>query len=143
MSGESRAGQAPVEGRVGIRAVQQHADPRGVVFEPLPSAEIAGQRNAHVVLTEPGCVRGNHAHTRGTEVLVVRGPASVAFRDADGRRDVEVPQGDVLAFTIPAGVPHAVVNTGTETSLIVAFRDVEHDPAAPDTRPEELLTPRR
>lgn len=136
-------GPSPPTGRVRTRVVRQHADHRGWVFEPLEADAIVRQRNVHVVLTEPGCVRGNHVHDQGTEVLVVRGPARVGFRDADGRHDVEVSRGEVLAFIIPPGVPHAVLNTGTEPNLMVAFRDRENDPAAADTRPVELLTPER
>ena len=94
-----------------------------------------------MVLTEPGHVRGNHVHHRGTEVLVVRGSAQVRFRDADGLRDVMVSPDEVLAFTIPAGVPHAVLNTGDEPGLIVAFRDREHNSADPDIRRVDLITP--
>lgn len=127
--------------RVVRRTIEQHTDARGSVFEPLDPDAIGGQRNAHVVLTGPGHVRGNHYHTRGTEVLTVRGPALVRYREAGETEDVEVAEGDVVAFHFPANVPHAVQNTGSGEGLIVAFRDVEHDPAAGDTVREVLIEP--
>lgn len=129
--------------RVVVRRLERHADERGTVFEPLGPDDLPRQRNSHVVLTEPGCVRGNHVHDRGTEVLVVRGPARVRFRDAAGERDVDVAAGDVVSFTVPPGVPHAVLNTGAEPNLLVAFRDVAHDPHGRDTERVELLRPTR
>src|SRR5260370_5294075 len=86
-------------------------DARGLVLEPLGPAEIPAQRNAHLVLTAPGCIRGNHYHERGTEVTVVLGPALVRVRDADGLRDYEVDQDRAYRFTFPPAVPHAMINT--------------------------------
>lgn len=137
--GSGGTGSPP--GLVGVRRVEQHTDARGAVYEPLDPEALARQRNAHVVLTGPGHVRGNHLHRKSTEVLAVHGPARVRFRDAGGLRDVHVEPGDVVAFTIPPGVPHAILNTGTEPSLLVAFRDTAHDPEAPDTERVELLRP--
>lgn len=56
-------------------------DERGSVFEPLGPKRISAQRNVHVVLTEPGAIRGNHYHREVTEVLAVVGPALVRVRD--------------------------------------------------------------
>lgn len=128
-------------GRVEIARVEPHVDGRGTVFEPVAPGALGDQRNVHVVLTEPGCVRGNHVHRRGTEILVVQGAARVAFRDGDGPREVDVASAEVVSFTIPAGVPHAVLNTGDSPNLLVAFRDRVYDPATPDSDPVRLLEP--
>ena len=125
--------------RVLVRPVPQHTDPRGAVFEPLGAEALGHQRNAHVVLSEPGAVRGNHVHRRATEVLVVHGPALVRYREAGEVRDVDVPDAEVVSFTIPPGVPHAIVHTGSRQGLLVAFRDTAHDPDDPDTERVELL----
>jgi dTDP-4-dehydrorhamnose 3,5-epimerase-like enzyme len=69
--------------RVRIEPVVFHQNSRGSVFEPLDPQHLAGQRNVHVVVTKPGCVRGNHYHTRGTEVVTVQGPALVRLRDGE------------------------------------------------------------
>lgn len=123
-----------------IRRLDRHTDPRGEVFEPLDADALPAQRNVHVVLTKPGHVRGNHFHHQTTEVLVVRGPATVRLREDGRTRDVEVADAEVLSFTIPPGVAHAIVGTGSEPNLLVAFRDTPHDPGDPDTERVELLS---
>lgn len=76
---------------VSIERLGPARDARGSVVELLAPDEIVAQRNVHVVWTEPGRVRGNHYHARGTEVMIVWGPALVRLREAGAVRDVEVP----------------------------------------------------
>lgn len=119
-------------------------DARGIVFEPVDAAELARQRNCHVVLTEPGCVRGNHWHRHATEITVVLGPARVRIRRAEGGEDVQdvvVPDGQAFRFVFPPGVAHALENTGDRPMLAVAFSDQTHDRSQPDVVAEVLLPP--
>jgi UDP-2-acetamido-2,6-beta-L-arabino-hexul-4-ose reductase len=124
---------------VTIEPIPVHGDARGCVFEPMEADLLPAQRNVHVVLTEPGAVRGNHSHPRGTEVMVVRGPMLVRTRDGGEVIDTHVPPGEVFRFTIPAGVAHAVQNTGGAPSLLISFVDVPHDPARPNVVHHPLL----
>jgi molybdopterin adenylyltransferase len=121
--------------------VDQAQDARGVVFEPLQPTQLASQRNVHVVLTHPGGVRGNHYHSRGTEILTVVGPALVRVREKGLLRDIRVQANAACRFTIPPGIPHAVLNTGTTTGFIVAFNSETHDPHHADTIREILIEP--
>lgn len=124
-----------------VEPMTLHTDARGCVYEPLAPDGLVAQRNVHVVLTEPGHVRGNHYHPHGTEVLAVHGPALVRIRE-DGRdADTQVPDGAVYRFTIPPGIPHAVLNTGDAPALIVSFNTVAHHPADPDVVREMILEP--
>lgn len=52
---------------------------------------------------------------------------------------VEVADGAAVRFTIPPGVPHAVLNTGSAPGLVVSFDSEAHDPAAPDVVREPLI----
>jgi dTDP-4-dehydrorhamnose 3,5-epimerase-like enzyme len=116
-----------------------HSDARGVVFEPLAADRIAVQRNAHVVISRPGAVRGNHFHLKGTETIAVAGPALVRIRE-DGRlRDIEVPDKEAYRFILPPKVPHAIKNTGDRSNVLVAFNTCEHDPQFPDTVEDILI----
>jgi dTDP-4-dehydrorhamnose 3,5-epimerase-like enzyme len=124
---------------VRIEPVVLHTDRRGSVFEPLDPERLPGQRNVHLVITEPGGVRGNHYHTHGTEVVTVQGPALVRIRDARGVWDTFVSEGMVTRFIIPPGVAHAIQNLGMQPTLLVAFRDRAHDPTAPDVAREVLI----
>src|SRR5680860_267139 len=89
--------------RVNIERLAVHSDPRGIVFDPLPGDDLGAQRNVHMVLTEPAAVRGNHYHTRGTEVLAGAGPLLIRLRDGDERMELKVNDGEAIRLTIPAG----------------------------------------
>jgi dTDP-4-dehydrorhamnose 3,5-epimerase-like enzyme len=125
--------------RVCIESVKTHRDPRGSLFEPLDDAELAAQKNVHVVLTQPNEVRGNHVHERGVEMTSVVGPCLVRLKEAGQIRDVEVPAGETWRFTIPPGVAHAYRNTGDSVMVLISFSTEVHDPNAADTRREQIL----
>ena len=110
-------------------------------MEPLDSTELPAQRNAHLVLTAPGSVRGNHWHRKGTEVFVVIGPALVRLRDGEGGevRDVEVAPAQPVKFLIPPGVAHAIQNTGDQPMVLIAFNTESHDPRVPDVVRDILI----
>jgi UDP-2-acetamido-2,6-beta-L-arabino-hexul-4-ose reductase len=118
--------------RVTIETVAFPTDARGLVVEPLGPDALPLQRNVHLVLTGPGCVRGNHHHERGTEVTVVLGPALFRWRDGGEVRDVHVPDGQAYRMTIPPGVAHAFQNTGSDLMVLLGFNTVVHDPGCPD-----------
>ncbi len=122
----------------GIDRLDVRRDVRGLVFEPLAAHELGGMRNAHVVLTEPGHVRGNHYHARATEWMAVVGPARVRVRRDHAVEEVLVPAGEVWRFTFPPGMSHAVAFGGEGTGVLVSFSDLTHDPA--DTVRDPLFT---
>lgn len=124
-----------------IEDIRLLRDERGSLFEPLGPPSISAQENVHVVLTEPGCVRGNHYHREATEMLAVLGPALVRVLDGPTVRDTTVPAGRVMRFVIPPGVPHAIQNIGHGPLLLVAFQDRPHDARNPDVWSEILITP--
>ena len=117
-----------------------HSDPRGVVFEPIPSDSFPHLKNAHVVISLPGVVRGNHYHLRGAETIAVMGPALVRYGESDNVKDVEVPPEDVYRFTFPPGVPHAIQNVSRRPNVLVAFSTEAHDPQRPDAVAVNLIS---
>lgn len=123
-----------------VELVEVLADARGLVFEPIRPDLIGQQNNVHLVLTQPGCVRGNHYHVRGTETVVVFGRALARFRVSDSERDIEVPDGKVFRFIFPPGVPHAFKNTGENLMLLVCFNTEKYDPTQPDSVPTQLIS---
>jgi len=122
---------------VQLEVLKTFDDARGSAFEPIGSDALATQRNVHVVLTAPGHVRGNHLHHRGTEQLVLRGPARLVTEEGEHREEHEVAAGVVMRVTLGPGVAHAVQNTGDEPMLIVSFGTEPFDPA--NTSPRRLL----
>ena len=131
--------QNPESKSLSIRTLKTHLDARGSVFEPLDDAELAGQRNVHVVLTAPDAVRGNHVHRTALEITTVVGPCLARFKDADGIRDVEVPAGETWRFSIPPGTVHAFRNTGDAVMVLVSFSSNLHDPTGADSLREQIL----
>lgn len=115
------------------------ADGRGWVIEPVNEPTLAAQRNVHVIWTEPGAIRGNHYHRHSAEVMVVMGPALVRWRENGAVREVTVPDGSAMRFTIPPGVAHAIRNTGPRPLVLVSFSDRPHDRASPDTVRDSLI----
>jgi dTDP-4-dehydrorhamnose 3,5-epimerase-like enzyme len=128
-----------MDSRLIVERVQFSVDARGLVIEPITEGCIAAQRNAHAVLTEPGGIRGNHYHQRGTEICVVLGPALVRVREGGVVRDCCVPEGEAFRFTFPPGVAHAFQNRGPRTMFLISFNTVPHDPARPDVVRDVLI----
>jgi UDP-2-acetamido-2,6-beta-L-arabino-hexul-4-ose reductase len=120
--------------------LNRFSDPRGFVFEPLSGERLAQQKNTHVVVSRPGAVRGNHYHRKGTETLVVCGPALVRIRSGRNTQDFSVPAHTTYRLIIPPGIAHAVQNTGDSDGLLVAFNTEQHDPDNPDWV-EDVLIP--
>jgi dTDP-4-dehydrorhamnose 3,5-epimerase-like enzyme len=128
---------APSEFR--CEPVKLHADARGCVFEPLSPDEIPLQRNAHYVASEPGAIRGNHYHRRGTEIVVALGRTLVRVRQGNVTRDFVIPAGEAWRFVFPPGVAHAFKNIGDQAAAMIAFNTEPHDPAQPDVVREALI----
>ena len=116
-----------------------HSDNRGFVFEPINAESLQHQRNAHVVISRPGAVRGNHYHLKGTEVITVMGPAVVRIEENNQVQDVEIPASKAYRFFIPPKVPHAIKNTGDQPNILIAFNTVFHDPQNPDVIRKVLI----
>jgi dTDP-4-dehydrorhamnose 3,5-epimerase-like enzyme len=125
--------------QVTVENVSHFSDARGWVIEPVSGQMLAGQRNVHVVFSEPGAIRGNHYHERSTEVFVVIGPALIRVRESGAIRDVCVPEGVAMRFTVPPGVAHAIQNTGLRPMVLMSFSTAPHDQAQPDTVPVVLI----
>lgn len=132
MNDERRAG-------VVIERLKRASDQRGYVYEPLRDGEFASQHNVHVVITEPGAVRGNHFHVTGTEISAVSGPARVRIKEGTELVTHDIPEGETWRFTFPAGVVHAFQNTGSAPLVIVSFNTLPHDPANPNTQRDVIL----
>ena len=129
----------PTASRVIVQAVKTHRDARGSLFEPLTDAELAAQKNVHVVLTQPNEVRGNHSHRTAVESTSLIGPCLVRLKESGTIRDLEVPAGEVWRLTIPPGVVHAFKNTGESAMVLVCFSTNLHDPEGSDTLREQIL----
>ncbi len=128
-----------MDSRINIETITFPTDARGLVIEPIGADRIAGQRNVHLVITEPGCVRGNHYHRRGTEITLALGPGLFRYRTGDSFEDILIPKGQALRFTIPPGVGHAFQNTGDAPMILLGFNTEEHNSQEPDVVRDILI----
>jgi UDP-2-acetamido-2,6-beta-L-arabino-hexul-4-ose reductase len=130
---------APIIDEIIIDELTVHSDDRGIVFEPIAENSLEQQHNAHVVVSQPGAVRGNHYHIYGTETISVKGPALLRIREENDTRDIEIPNARIFRFIIPPKVSHAIKNTDSQPNILVAFNTQTHDPKNPDVVRDVLL----
>jgi dTDP-4-dehydrorhamnose 3,5-epimerase-like enzyme len=114
-------------------------DQRGFVFELLSPEDFVYQRNAHMVLSLPGVVRGNHYHIKGKEIIIVLGPSLVRFREDGEIKDVVIPEKEAWRFVFNPGISHAIKNLSKDVNILAAFNTLEHDPENPDTKADTLI----
>ena len=112
---------------------------RGLVFEPIDKKSIQTQKNCHVVFSEPGVIRGNHYHLKGTEIIAVVGPAFLRFKEGNDIYDFEVPAKQVYKFIIPPKISHAIKNISENVNILIAFNTLAHDTQNPDVVNDILI----
>jgi oxalate decarboxylase/phosphoglucose isomerase-like protein (cupin superfamily) len=117
-------------------------DQRGWVINPIvpsPPGMVLG--HVHVASLEPGAVRGNHVHPDSSEYVAVwGGRADVLHEHEDGGPVREqVSEDELVVFEIPAGVAHAVTNTGDTTIYLIAYYFGSQDEEWPHTERKSLV----
>jgi dTDP-4-dehydrorhamnose 3,5-epimerase-like enzyme len=138
--GPSRpANAAPIKQRAIVEDISYFQDQRGRLVEPIAAGQIPEQLNSHLIITEPGCIRGNHYHMSGTEIFVMFGPGLVRLREEGVLRDVVVAENACVRFTIPPGVSHAFQNLGSRPMAAISFNTHLHDRTRPDVVPDILI----
>jgi dTDP-4-dehydrorhamnose 3,5-epimerase-like enzyme len=124
---------------VKVEEIEVHSDMRGFVFEPIAENYLNKQHNAHIVISHPEAVRGNHYHINGTETILVMGPALARIKEAGKIKDINIPARKAFRFIIPPMISHAIKNTGSQPNILAAFNTFAHDPANPDVVEDALI----
>jgi UDP-2-acetamido-2,6-beta-L-arabino-hexul-4-ose reductase len=112
--------------------IEVYDDARGRLFELIKTT--AGQ--AFVCITKPGCVRGNHYHTRKLErFFVVQGEAEISVRSIYNDRAVTVRvTGSNPEFVdIPLLHAHNIKNVGKSDLILLVWASEIFSPEDPDT----------
>ena len=103
-----------------------HADPRGALLKVHPGP-VAGE--VYVVVARPGESRGHHYHRRMGEWFVQdAGQGAVHAADPSSGATQQVSLAGQRVY-VPAGIAHALVNTGTVDLVVVCLAERLHDPA--------------
>jgi dTDP-4-dehydrorhamnose 3,5-epimerase-like enzyme len=121
--------------KVAKHVLEKREDDRGWVVDPIARADPgAPLGHLHLASLAPGAIRGNHVHPASSEFILVWGGRAELAWEEDGRVVREEVSGDELVvFEIPAGVAHAVTNTGLGTVYLVAYYFGASDREWPDT----------
>ncbi|WP_165908216.1 cupin domain-containing protein [Hydrogenispora ethanolica] len=89
-----------------------------------------------------GAKRGNHYHLNKNEwFFLAQGEVDLVVRDTHSLEQAtkHLSANTPEVVSIPAGVAHALVNTHSETAILIAYIDKEFDPAQPDTYHLEVI----
>ncbi|HET9275462.1 MAG TPA: glycosyltransferase [Gemmatimonadales bacterium] len=137
----------PLIERIVVLDQSRHEDHRGFVQKVLTATQAGGHPPAgevYVTSALPGESKGHHYHRRMGEwfsVVQGRGLLLVADPSTGDRREIEIGADRPRSVYVPAGLAHAVANTGDEVLICVAWAEREHDPA--DVFPLRLEVPAR
>lgn len=119
-----------------VRVLEQRRveDARGYLQKILMASQVGGHApkgEVYVTAARPGEAKGNHWHRRmGEWFAVVQGEGAVHLLDpgTGARREIPCGASRPRSVYVPSGLAHAVVNTGPELLVCVAWAEGEHDP---------------
>jgi len=120
----------------GVRLLDQrrHTDDRGYLHKVLSASQTPrdlGTGEVYVTAARPGEVKGGHYHLdMGEWFAVIQGNGELRLADPRTGETATLPLRAVRPRTVyvPAGIAHAVVNTGKRSLVCVAWAEGEHDP---------------
>ena len=120
--------------RVRVLEQKRHEDPRGFVQKILTLSQCGGdlvRGEVYATTANPGEVKGNHFHRwMGEWFSVIQGDGIVELCDPETGRRLSIPINGSQPCTVyvPAGLAHAVINTGGSPMICIAVAEAEHDP---------------
>lgn len=118
-------------------------DSRGSLKKVLQQSRLDSDiREAYLLFTNPGAIRGNHYHRTTLEYFfVVQGTGAIALQGPgeEAPRVMEVSAEDNLLLKVPPGTAHAFKNKGEGQLIILALSTQEYSKEDPDTFPLILL----
>jgi oxalate decarboxylase/phosphoglucose isomerase-like protein (cupin superfamily) len=122
---------------VKIVPIQTIRDDRGMRFSaPAELWNFLGVvTELHVVMLEPGTVRGNHVHARAKEGVIIEaaGEWELAWQlSADSVPERTMVAAGVWLVCYPPGVAHAFRNHGNTPLRLNCFMDMPLDKMQPD-----------
>lgn len=114
-------------------ALKGHVDDRGTFYEFLKTID-SGQFS--ISTTAPGITRGNHYHnTKNEKFLVIKGEASIKYRQIDGDKIIEykVSDKEMEVIEMIPGYTHNITNTGDSEMVLLIWANECFNPKKPDT----------
>ncbi|MCB9761213.1 MAG: NAD-dependent epimerase/dehydratase family protein [Alphaproteobacteria bacterium] len=115
----------PLRERLRVQPVRRVEDPRGALDKLWPGP-VSGE--VYRVTARPGQDRGHHLHRRmGEWFMALEGEGALGVADPDTGASLWMPLGRERVY-VPAGVAHALRNTGTTPFTALAVAERGYDP---------------
>ena len=127
--------EANILDRVLILDQKRFADPRGYVQKVLASSRCEGEPpggEIYVTSANPKRRKGNHYHLEmGEWFSVIQGEGEMILCDPRNGEKKRIPLSASAPKTVyvPAGLAHAIENTGEVELICIAWAEKEHDPS--------------
>jgi dTDP-4-dehydrorhamnose 3,5-epimerase len=119
-----------------IKKLKIHADNRGWLVELLKANQLEKPvKQIHVASIEPGCIRGNHYHSKTIEwFFVVAGKAELFLQDVKTKAKVrfKLSPKQPKVITVFPNISHAIKNVGKETVYLVSAQSEIYNHRKPD-----------
>jgi len=119
-----------------IKELEIHSDNRGWLVELLKANELEKPvKQLHIASIKPGCVRGNHYHSKRMEwFFIVAGKAELSLQDIKTKEKIhfKLSPKEPKVITIFPYIAHAVKNIGKEIVYLVSAQSDIYNPRKPD-----------
>ena len=125
-----------------IKKLEVHSDKRGWLVELLKANELEKPvKQIHIASIKPGCVRGNHYHSKRIEwFFIVAGKAKLSLQDIKTKEKIcfKLSLKKPMVITIFPNISHAVKNIGKEVVYLVSAQSDIYNPKKPDAFPYKI-----
>ena len=126
-----------------IKELEIHSDNRGWLVELLKANQLEKPvKQIHVASIKPGCVRGNHYHSKRIEwFFIVAGKAKLSLQDIKNKEKIsfKLSPKKPKVITIFPNISHAVKNIGKEVVYLLSAQSDIYNPKKPDAFRWEIL----
>jgi dTDP-4-dehydrorhamnose 3,5-epimerase len=123
---------------VTVREAPYFVDTRGWLFKAVPKEFVGKSQFGEIYLSgaKPREVKGCHYHNKTTEwFCVIQGEGTLYLKDTRSgeKMTLTLNRENRLSIEIPPQIAHAILNSGTEEMILLAFADIPYDSDNPDT----------
>lgn len=126
-----------------VKKLEIHSDERGWLVELLKSNELEKPvKQIHIASIKPGCVRGNHYHSKRTEwFFLVSGEAKFVLQDIKTKKRISLrlSEKDPKVITIYPYISHGIKNIGKKTLYLISAQSDIYNPQKQDTFRREVI----
>jgi len=125
-----------------MKELEIHSDNRGWLVELLKANQLEKPvKQIHIASIKPGCVRGNHYHSKRIEwFFIVAGKVELSLQDIKTKEKIcfRLSSKKPKVVTIFPNISHVVKNIGKEIVYLVSAQSDIYNHRNPDTFLREI-----